>query len=420
MGHAVPGRRAAEGREGATTAAVLERHAERHRRAVPEVPAPRLPRAVVRQHRSGSSARATARSTTASARRRAARRLAAWTASRVTVDAGDRHRSTPAPCSRARRSAPTPPARRPRVRTASPAGWHGVIARCRPRRPDHRASSSGRPRVGWLVYCLVNSQPAQAGARLRDRAGPEPQAVLRRRRRSKAAARRASAARSGCCSSSWSSGCRCTGCSSPAARRAPSSGYDTNVRRAGAQSCSPPTAQRRLQLRRLPRRHEGHRRRRRLHASPTRRPARCRSVNWNAPALNTVLYRFSDDEVTLHPHLRPPVLADVGVGHRRRRPDERPADRRTSSPTCDIDPGADARPSQLREGTDGVTQGARPTPIEARAEAAVANGSTRASARRCSTSTSTAAPTRAPAATRKGWSLRRPAVSRAAVRWDRT
>ena len=51
------------------------------------------------------------------------------------------------------------------------------------------------------------------------------------------------------------------------------------------------------------------------------------AVNWKAPALNTVLYRFSDDEVQLHPHLRPSVLADVAVGPRRRRPDERPADR---------------------------------------------------------------------------------------------
>ena len=30
-----------------------------------------------------------------------------------------------------------------------------------------------------------------------------------------------------------------------------------------------------------------------------------RAVNWYAPALNTVLYRFDEDEVTLHPHLRP-------------------------------------------------------------------------------------------------------------------
>ena len=49
------------------------RHGERPQRSVPEVPAPRLPSAQLRQRRSGSSARATVRSTTGSARRRAAR-----------------------------------------------------------------------------------------------------------------------------------------------------------------------------------------------------------------------------------------------------------------------------------------------------------------------------------------------------------
>ena len=75
----------------------------------------------VRHVASGSSARATARSTTGSVRRRAARRRAAWTASpspisggNVTIDTGT-HRPP------ARPSAPTPPARRPRARTASPA-----------------------------------------------------------------------------------------------------------------------------------------------------------------------------------------------------------------------------------------------------------------------------------------------------------
>ena len=57
------------------------RHGGGRRGALPEVPAPRLSRARVRDARSGSSARATARSTTRSARRRAVRLLAAWTAS---------------------------------------------------------------------------------------------------------------------------------------------------------------------------------------------------------------------------------------------------------------------------------------------------------------------------------------------------
>ena len=51
------------------------------RRAVPEVRAPRVPRAVVRRARSGSSAPATARSTTGSARSAVARRPAASTGS---------------------------------------------------------------------------------------------------------------------------------------------------------------------------------------------------------------------------------------------------------------------------------------------------------------------------------------------------
>ena len=78
----------------------------------------RVPRA---SPASGSSARATARSTTRSARRRAARRRAAWTASRHGRRQRRRHRRHRHRSSPARRSAPTPPARRPRARTASPA-----------------------------------------------------------------------------------------------------------------------------------------------------------------------------------------------------------------------------------------------------------------------------------------------------------
>ena len=48
-----------------------------------------------------------------------------------------------------------------------------------------------------------------------------------------------------------------------------------------------------------------------------------KAVNWYAPALNTVFYRFTERRGAVHPQLRPPVLADVGVGHRRRWPDER-------------------------------------------------------------------------------------------------
>ena len=47
VAHGVPGRRPPEGREG-LPAAGARRHGGRHRRALPEVPAPRLPRAVLR------------------------------------------------------------------------------------------------------------------------------------------------------------------------------------------------------------------------------------------------------------------------------------------------------------------------------------------------------------------------------------
>ena len=109
-----------------------------HRRAVPEVRAPRLPGAVVPDARSGSSARATARSTTGSARSSggpAPRGL-----DRFVVDGLGRqhHRSTPAPSSSARRSAPTPPARAPRDRLA----W--LTRRTTPNRPLDQLDSKRR------------------------------------------------------------------------------------------------------------------------------------------------------------------------------------------------------------------------------------------------------------------------------------
>ena len=58
----------------------------------------------------------------------------------------------------------------------------------------------------------------------------------------------------------------------------------------------------------------------------------------------------------LHPHLRPAGLADVGVGPRRRRPDERPADRDADRlPQVDPDP---ARGLRAEEADDPLT--ARP------------------------------------------------------------
>ena len=49
VGHPVPGRRTAEGQGRGQLQAAARRHVERHRGAVPEVPAPRLPRPAMRQ-----------------------------------------------------------------------------------------------------------------------------------------------------------------------------------------------------------------------------------------------------------------------------------------------------------------------------------------------------------------------------------
>ena len=155
------------------------------------------------------------------------------------------------------------------------------------------------------------------------------------------------------------------------------------------------------------------------------------AVNWYAPALNTVLLPLQRRRGAVHPQLRPPVLADVGVGHRRRRPDERPADQtidrlppqrsRSRRENCLAEPVptdpahrlrpevCDGAPARSRAGQD-REGGQRPprswsTPASTRR-------STRRWARRCSTSTSTAAPTAAPAATRWAGATASPGVPR--------
>ena len=166
----------------------------------------------------GSSARATARSTTASARRRPARRRAAWTASRsrvagngdVIVDTGtDRHR--PADRHQHHRPGGRRPALHHRRRRAlmhgrrAPAdasqSWrwqYAVIVAWRPR--PSPGSSGGRHRRLDRLRRAQRRRGAQGG-RLGDRAGRQPQAVLRRRDargpapRARAADRRAAARR---------------------------------------------------------------------------------------------------------------------------------------------------------------------------------------------------------------------------------
>ena len=57
------------------------------------------------------------------------------------------------------------------------------------------------------------------------------------------------------------------------------------------------------------------------------RTGEVKAVEWYAPALNTVFYRFDEDGGAVHHRLRPSVLADVAVGHRGWRSVERPAGR---------------------------------------------------------------------------------------------
>ena len=96
---------------------------------------------------------------------------------------------------------------------------------------------------------------------------------------------------------------------------------------------------------------------RRRSRSPTPTASSSPRVTWQAPALNTVLLRFSEDEVQRHPHLRPARHADAGVGRRRRRSAHHPADRR-----ADRLPRLD--PDHLRggpgPGRGGPPRGARP------------------------------------------------------------
>ena len=163
------------------------------------------------------------------------------------------------------------------------------------RRPSARSSSSSSIVARARLRLRQHPQRASRG-RLRDRAGRQPQAVPRRRgARGPQARPRPHAA--GC--SAWSSSpsaCRSTGWPSRAGRTArsrtsrskfvePRRGH-VRHHRGG-----------RLQLRRLPRRQEAERRRGRLHAHRRRRRVRRSRCNWKAPALNTVLLRYSREEV---------------------------------------------------------------------------------------------------------------------------
>ena len=258
--------------------------------------------------------------------------------------------------------------------------------------------------VGVVIAVLVDrsassgtssstSAPA-APSRLGDRARAQPQAVLRRRGLEGPQPR--PRARAGLVLL----GRRRRRPAALLARRAgPAGGRHRDVRRHLRQPRRAPVRDHRggrLQLRRLPRR-RGRRRRRAAFTLTDADGEFVATVNWQAPALNTVLLRFSEEEVQRHPHLRPARHADAGVGRRRRRSAHRPADRGAHRlPRVD--------PAHLRGG-------ARPRPRRrcARSSASTTDDADRLHGPgrrrgRCSTSASTtrrrpAAPTRAPAAT---------------------
>ena len=275
---------------------------------------------------------------------------------------------------RARRSAPTPPARRPRARTASGGGetlmtsqsllasTTTTIACHRPRR-HHR-------RLDRLRH-LQRRRRAQ-GARLGDRAGRQPQAVLRRRGargpapRARPAARRAAARRHRHRPAAVL-GAR----AEPPGRRR--GGLRTTGSSAGARELFAPTADGGFNCAGC---HGG------MNATGGAAPftltdpatGEVRGGQLEGAGAEHRALPVRRGRGPLHPHLRPAGLADVGVGPRRRRPDERPADRDADRlPQDDPDP---ARGLRRRGGGRPATarRGHLPAEIQAEIEHAARAG----------------------------------------------
>ena len=82
--------------------------------------------------------------------------------------------------------------------------------------------------------------------------------------------------------------------------------------------------------------HGPERRRRRRRTTPSLNARRhfVAQVNWKAPALNTVLYRFSSRRGQVHPQLRPPGHPDAGVGRSTAVARSTTSSSTTSSTTC--------------------------------------------------------------------------------------
>ena len=211
--------------------------------------------------------------------------------------------------------------------------------------------------VGWLVYLLWNLRHARPEAGCRGGAGAQPQALPLRRGAGGAQARAHADLRRG---DARRHRCRAAAVldrASPAARPAPSRATTSASPSWGSDDFAH-DGRRRVQLRRLPRRHAAT-----GGAAPYTitdpNTGEVMPVNWLAPALNTVLYRFSEDEVRYILNYGRPVLADVAVGHRRRRPHERPADQERHR-LPEVDPGADGG---LRRGRDHLRRPATCRPV---------------------------------------------------------
>ena len=200
---------------------------------------------------------------------------------------------------RARRSARTPPARRPRARTASRGGecteLMFAVATC-----ERSPSSSCVVLVDRLGRLRRWSTCASAAARRSAPRSSWPPTASRT-----TTTRRSKARGSSACQllgvlparSSSPSACRSTGWSSRAARPAPSSRATTALRRVGRASCSPPTADGGFNCAGC---HGGMKATGGVAAVHRHRPEHRRGAGRSpgtAPALNTVLYRFSEDEV---------------------------------------------------------------------------------------------------------------------------
>ena len=251
----------------------------------------------------------------------------------LTVVERQRQRRTPAIIIRARPSAPTPPARRPKAPTAS-------------------AAESTEPMTSLLLAAVVAATtvkaigvviavvtgigvvalhprqppPGPARGRRGDRARAEPQAVLRRRAARGPAPQPGAGAAASCSSPSPRSACRSTGSTSRAGRAAPSRTSTRPSSTAAAELFAPTE--------------EGGYNCAGCHGSEgvggqappyTLTDADgefVATVTWRAPALNTVLLRFSRGGAARDPRLRPARHPDAGVGHRGRRPAHHPADRR--------------------------------------------------------------------------------------------